>query len=360
MKKIGRQTCILAANNENPRNGEGAFIRLNDGSVMYAYSRYTSADDNGDHAPAEIAAIYSRDEGETWSSARTLFPREEYAANNMCVSLLNMKDGSVGLFYLCKFYEKGLIMSKVMLRRSYDDGKTWTEAETCADEKKYFVLENDRVTKLKSGRIIIPLNEHSNNKDDHPEKGTARFYCSDDEKHWYDSGCAITSDAPTGLQETGIYQLNDGRLWAFSRTDRGRQFDCFSDDDAKTWTEPAPNAMFTSPCSPMSVKRMTDFSVAVFNPVSFPAENPYSSRTWGRTPLILAVSRDEFGSADFFTLEDDPENGYCYTALFEGKDYFLAAYYHSCNGKNVLTSNKILKVSFSEIFSPGAAVKLTQ
>ena len=108
MKKIGRQTCILAANNENPRNGEGAFIRLNDGSVMYAYSRYTSADDNGDHAPAEIAAIFSRDEGETWSSARTLFPREEYAANNMCVSLLNMKDGSVGLFYLCKFYEKGL------------------------------------------------------------------------------------------------------------------------------------------------------------------------------------------------------------------------------------------------------------
>lgn len=352
MRKVGRQTLMLEAAAGNPRNGEGAFIRLKNGAIMYAYSRYGDIS-NDDHAPAEAAAVFSADEGETWSGCRILFPRENGAANNMCISLLRMNSGDIGLFYLCKYYDGSVVKSKVQLRRSSDEGLSWSEPVTCVDDDCYYVLENDRITRLKSGRIIIPLNRHPSGSDGAiGAKGTAVFYYSDDEKHWLDSGCAITLDAPSGLQETGIYEKTDGRLWAFSRTDRGRQYDCFSGDGGKTFSEPKPNETFTSPCSPMAVKRMTGFSAAVFNPVAFPAENPFSGRTWGRTPLILAVSRDEFNSACFYALEDDPENGYCYTALFEGSDYFLAAYYHSNNGKNVLTSNKILKVSFTELFSP--------
>jgi hypothetical protein len=80
-----RSTCLItalslaacAADNEvvlnlepskaNPRNSEGAFATLADGRLMFAYSRYTG-EDWEDHAPADIAARYSSDGGETWSA----------------------------------------------------------------------------------------------------------------------------------------------------------------------------------------------------------------------------------------------------------------------------------------------------
>ena len=61
----------------NPRNSEGSFLRLNDGRIAFAYSRY-SGDSADDHAYAEIACIFSSDEGETFGDERILVrPRLE-------------------------------------------------------------------------------------------------------------------------------------------------------------------------------------------------------------------------------------------------------------------------------------------
>ena len=38
MKKVGRPVLFLATGPNNPRNGEGAFIRLKDGSILFAYT----------------------------------------------------------------------------------------------------------------------------------------------------------------------------------------------------------------------------------------------------------------------------------------------------------------------------------
>ena len=40
MKTIGKEVCFLPTSKNNPRNGEGSFIRLNDGRIMYAYTEY--------------------------------------------------------------------------------------------------------------------------------------------------------------------------------------------------------------------------------------------------------------------------------------------------------------------------------
>ena len=61
MKKIGREVLFLKTGKGNPRNGEGSFIRLKDGRIMYAYTQYYG-DDWNDHATARIAAYYSSDE----------------------------------------------------------------------------------------------------------------------------------------------------------------------------------------------------------------------------------------------------------------------------------------------------------
>ena len=38
MKKVGKEVLFLATKENNPRNGEGTFIRLRDGRIMFAYS----------------------------------------------------------------------------------------------------------------------------------------------------------------------------------------------------------------------------------------------------------------------------------------------------------------------------------
>ncbi len=71
MKKIGKEVCMLTTGKANPRNGEGSFLRLKDGKIIYAYTQYCG-DDWVDHATARIAYYYSTDEGESWIDGGTL------------------------------------------------------------------------------------------------------------------------------------------------------------------------------------------------------------------------------------------------------------------------------------------------
>ena len=69
MKTIGREVHFLKTGAGNPRNGEGSFIRLLDGRILYAYTKYYG-ESGSDEATARIEAIYSADEGESWSASR--------------------------------------------------------------------------------------------------------------------------------------------------------------------------------------------------------------------------------------------------------------------------------------------------
>ena len=66
MKKIGKEVLFLTASKDNPRNGEGTFARLINGSIIAAYTQYYG-DDWQNHAKARICVVYSYDEGESWS-----------------------------------------------------------------------------------------------------------------------------------------------------------------------------------------------------------------------------------------------------------------------------------------------------
>jgi len=71
MKNVGRTVLSLPTKEGNPRNGENSFLRLRDGRIMCSYTKYYG-DDWADHAIARIEAIYSSDEGETWSESTIL------------------------------------------------------------------------------------------------------------------------------------------------------------------------------------------------------------------------------------------------------------------------------------------------
>ena len=364
MKKAGREVLFLSTNENNARNGEGTFLRLRDGRIMYAYTKF--GNNWEDHGMADIVALYSSDDGESWGNERIIVEHTKEARNAMCPSLVRLKNGEIGLIYARKIDSTGFCIPHFV--KSSDEGETWScEVVCCEDKEQYLVIENDHSIVMSNGRILIPANHHPLVLQ---EDGTKRFvyhakmvfFASDDNgETWYtlcdEYDIPFPETSATGLQETMVYEKNDGSLRAFSRTDMLCQYECSSKDDGTTWSTAKPNTYFTSPASPMLIKRIKDGALAaVFNPI--PKYNTRNENTndavlpenWGRTPFVLAISYNDGTSfTKKYFLEDDLTNGYCYPSIFDGGDYMLVGYYHS-NGSGVpLNSNKIVKIDYTEL-----------
>jgi hypothetical protein len=203
----------------------------------------------------------------------------------------------------------------------------------------YYVVNNDRVIRLSSGRLVIPAARHpARTARNEPAaidwRGIATFFLSDDDgRTWRESAgfCTLpVVHTRSGLQEPGIVEWSHGRLWAWARTDLGRQYEMFSSDGGETWTLPAPSR-FTAPNSPLSMKRIpdTDRLLAVWNPA--PAyETRVLQRPGGdRTPLVMATGRGPMGPwspARIIDGPDEPGTGYSYTAIHFTSTAVLLAY----------------------------------
>lgn len=358
MKKVGREVLFLSTGENNPRNGEGSFIKLNDGSILFGYTEFLG-DNRDDDGESRMCCVKSFDNGESWSNKKVLFPKPKEALNIMCLSFLRMNNGDLGAFYIVKRYDN---TDEIVFTRSADEGVTWSEPVNCLaslEQQDYYVLNNDRALKLKNGRIILALARHTiYSGTDIFMPGVVCFFFSDDDgSTWQKTSTELIcpfENNPDGFQEPGLYELADGRLWCYIRTDTGFQFECFSSDCGMTWTTPEPNLFFSSPCSPMHVKDCNKLTVAVFNPIpEHILRSEYENDDlWGRTPYIMAISNDRgktFNRENLFFIEDDLNNGYCYPAIFDGDDYILLAYYHSNNSGICLDSTKIIKIMLDEI-----------
>lgn len=309
----------------NPRNSEGAFLPLRDGRVLFVYSRFSGSVQ--DDAAAELWALTL--DGDTASPPAPLIPAPDDGAQNlMSVSLLRMANGDIGLFYLRRH---GQTQLEMVLRRSGDEGKTWSSPTPVTTRAGYFVVNNDRVCRLAGGSILVPAAEHKKFRRTDGSvffdaRAEAVFFRSDDDgRSFYElpgKGVMPFADAcQSGLQEPGVLEMRDGRLWAWARTDLGSQWEMVSFNGGRSWTPPAPSR-FTSPLSPMSVRRLLSGALlALYNPV--PLYNGRSAQvqgiwTGGRSPLALRLSRDDGQTWDDpVLLESDPCRGYCYTAILE-------------------------------------------
>lgn len=355
MKKVGRKVHFIAPEGLVSRNGEGSFIRLKDNSILFAFTEFLGGRE--DYDIARISYISSSDEGESWSEKRVLFEKAENDLNIMSFSFLRMGNGDIGAFYIVKNKDGS---DTIVIRRSADEGKSWSEPQNCLsslERPDYFILNNDRVLRLKNGRIILPLARHTiYDNTQELSVGELCFFVSDDDGFtWEKTEEELKTPFPNdkiGFQEPGLYELPDGRIWCYIRTLLGYQYECYSEDSGETWSTPEPNIFFSSPASPMSVKDFKDLTVAIFNPVPEHILRDDDAESWGRTPYVMATrKKDEnaFTQEKLFYLEDDLNNGYCYPATIEGEDYLLIAYYHSNNTGCCLNSTKIIKVMYDEL-----------
>ncbi|MEZ5278589.1 MAG: sialidase family protein [Opitutaceae bacterium] len=349
----------------NPRNSEGAFLDLADGGILFAYTRFTGSS-WGDHASAVIAARISRDGGRTWSRRDRTIVQAEGRCNVMSVSLLRMNDGAIGLFTIRK---NSLNDCVPYLRRSRDEGRTWSRPVRCIPAPGYWVVNNDRVIRLQSGRLILPAALHRSKKQSREidytsfeSRGLAFFFLSDDDgRTWREARdwWALPRRSGSGLQEPGAVELPDGSLYAWCRTDIGRQWEMRSRDGGETWSRPRPSP-FHSPNAPLSIKRIPRLNthLAIWNDhhpdrwtAETHAESKYQPNTsWGRTPLAAALG--EPGTHQWTTpilIEDDPDRGFCYTAIHPTRDAVLLAYCCGGRGSAVLQDLCIRRIGLGEL-----------
>ena len=374
MKKVGSEVLFLNTSENNPRNGEGSFARLDDGRIMFAFTEYvgTSRDD---HATARIAVCYSSDEGKTWTDKEVLLEKDPSSMNIMAVSLLKLKNGELGMAYCRKDaiknakgkLETGFATCMPMYRYSKDDGKTWSEEISCMNEPGYYCVVNHRLIQQKNERIILTMSRQADMEAQKFTAGSICFVYSDDNgRTWERLGEDIYSlyDDNVGLQEPGVFEMDDGTLWSFFRTGYGHQYESHSTDGGKTWSKPMPNWKFTSPNSPMLIERVKDYVVAIYNPQPYSPINLRAKATmWPRrTPFLCAFSKDgglsfqntkqiltPFFVNDCVLIEDDENETYCYPAVIEVEGGFLVAYYHSNGSVDNLNCCKVVKISWSEI-----------
>ena len=340
---------------KNGRNSEGAFIKLKNGSLMFAYTRFVTEGDFGD---GHIACRNSKDGGRSWDNKDRIIVEND-ALTTMSVSLLRLNEGRIALFYCRK---TDLVNCTPHVRFSDDEGDTWSHATPLITAPGYYVMNNDRVIRYHDGRIIVPLGCHraiSDTKISH-RSITIVLFSDDNGETWKESDNWVLPPqfSISGFQEPGIVQLMDRRIMGWARTDTGYQWVFFSHDRGETWSEAKPAPEFLSPESPMLIKRNpfdNHALYAIWNDL-YPRYNLPDSKpsSWRRTPFVMARSRNEGKTWESHTvIENDPWHGFCYPALYFLSDAILAAYCcgtsNGTQGEGVLNDSRIIRIDKSTL-----------
>lgn len=337
----------------NPRNSEGDFIKLRRG-ILYIYS-YFIGDSSSDFGVSRLKGIISQDNGENWSDIPDSILSCNLTGSLMSVSLLRLNNGDIALFYLNKKDNKSCIP---YLSISTDDGDSWEKPKPCIEDRiGYFVLNNNRVIKLSSGRMIMPVALHN------PDNTTVSYYdkifndiseiyCyySDNDGRSWTCGKKVTVPEGVLVQEPGVIELKGKELMIYMRTDEGCQYQAFSKDSGVSWTIAEPS-IIKSPLSSASITRIpqTKDLLMVWN------NNEVKGQMYdgNRSPLCLAISKNEGKSwQNVKTLEENLDKWFCYTAIcFLNDNEILLSYCAGGKGLGTgMSTTKIVKIGTNWIY----------
>lgn len=314
----------------NARNSEGDFIQLKDGRLLLIFTKFVGG---SDHAPAELMSRFSTDGGKTWSEEDVpVLKRKPGQANLMSVSLLRLQDGRIALFYIEKYKSPSgsgyPLFDHLLMRTSDDEGATWSEPTHVIpkDQPGYYVLNNDRVIQLKSGRLVAPVAVHYLPEWD-KWRSSAQIVCylSDDQgKTWRASTSKL--DSKLLAQEPGVVELkNNDELLMFARSN-DCQLVSHSKDGGETWSPLKRSNIKQPSVSPASIERIpsTGDLLLVWNNGDGPLKDVMPK---GRRPFTAAISKDEGVTWEHVqNIGADPQGWYCYTAIEFVDDHVLLAH----------------------------------
>lgn len=299
----------------NVRNTEASMVRLRDGRLLLAYTRFRGGGDDNDSA--DIAGKSSADGGRSWSAPFVL-KQNDGRMNVMSASVLRLSTGELMLGYLRK---NSTADCSFCVRKSKDETTTWGDEILVTKDNAYHVVNNDRIVELKNGRLLVPTANHGDYRAGKPAFGLC--YMSDDHGETWRAGNGVVRLGGVGCQEPGVVELEDGRIFMIIRTSLGRMYQSWSPDGGDTWSEPVATAL-RSPTAPASIKRIpkTGELLLIWN-------NSPSAR---RVPLTSAISRDE--GKTWVNLKDIEPDGaatekgsFAYTSILFVEDAVFLTYW---------------------------------
>jgi sialidase-1 len=298
---------VNPASPSSPRHSEGDVISLEDGRLLLIWSDYFKGE-GWDHSAARLSAKTSNDGGRNWSEPWTVVNYEPQGSggNVMSVSLLRARGGDLLMAYhdqTPRMKAKGMV-----LRRSTDEGKTWSGREPITPNNgNRHVANNACFRMLRRGRIVLSCREYV---------GGIRWpyaLYSDDDGHSWKAGQHVPPPDLTkeqvraqNVNEPSIAELPDGGLIMMMRSVAGGHFLSYSSDGGESWTKPylSPLRGVVSPPCIATIPSTGDL-LAV-----------WSYGMTERSPLNTAVSRDAGKTWSPVKLLERSENfGYGYTSV---------------------------------------------
>ncbi len=313
------EQILAPASSSSIRKTEGAIVELRDGRLLLGYTDFYTASPNDD-APARILGRHSSDLGKTWGPAFTIVENTA-KMNVMSVSLLRLQSGELALAYMFKDSHEDC---SILYRLSQDEGKTFSEPVKVTSRRSFWVMNNDRLVQLRSGRVLAPC-QRLDNWPKVRHSFTQVLYSDDKGKTWKGSELVDIRDNGDGADEPGVVELEDGRILMYFRTDLGAIYQSFSNDKGVTWTTPAASSL-VAPVSPSVIKRVpsTGDLLVVWN-------HTLPHRRGGHTdrfPLTFAISRDSARTWEKIQdFETDVRYTYGYPSLAFVKDRALLSYW---------------------------------
>jgi len=332
---------VFVPTEENPRYTEGSVLELLDGSLLFAVTEFFGT--GSDFAEAHIVARHSSAGGRTWGKQRIL-QENTGGLNCMSVTLRRLPAPGaperIALFYLQKNSHSDL---DLYVKYSTDEAQTFGSPILVTDDPGYHVVNNDRITRLSSGRLLAPAASTPDvTKVNH---FISRCYISDDNGLNWRAGKEAVDLPKRGAMEPEVVELADGRVLMIMRNQLGTISKSYSADGGDTWSQPD-DLGIVAPEAPSTLRRIpsTGDLLLIWNNNYKPGEGHGGKRT----PLNVAVSSDEGLSWKHRrTLESNPDLSYSYVSLtFVGERAALTYWVGDSSKRQWSTKFRSLPVSW--------------
>ena len=193
---------------------------------------FRESDHHGNLNNSRLVIKESLDNGKTWSEKKALTERKDATYAYNCPRVSCMEDGE--LIVICDKLDRTqeeyyLVNCEQHLFRSFDDGKTWSGPEVLP----FKGIVPDKYRVLSNGRHMFAIHER------HPETKQLQqcaYYSDDKGKTW--TKVIVASDDRYNLCEVSIAEIKDGTLVAFMRENSALGYSCkkaISHDFGTTW-----------------------------------------------------------------------------------------------------------------------------
>ena len=271
------EQIVVPGSSQSVRNSEADIVELLDGRLLLAWTEFYGGT-GGDHDLARISGKTSADRGRSWSERFTIVDSEGAWNNCMEPDFQRLPSGELLLYYI---HKNNRLDTPMFLRRSADDGKTWSERHPISYDRGYHCTTNARSIRTSSGRLVLPVGI----------RGIAYTYLSDDDGHTWRHGLPpIPGHHDPAFDEPAVVELRNGDLLLFLRNGTGRIWQSLSRDGGETWSVSIPTDLAAS-SSPISLRRFPDSGDLLV--IWSQASREELEYGLVRTRLSCAVSRDD-------------------------------------------------------------------